>query len=203
MTFSHRLASLLSAALFCGVISASVLTITPTFANGANASTTPTSVAATKAKPKAAAKKPKPTVAATPINKGSYDTVDSLDVVKNPAGFMGKKVRFTGVFSSFDAYALDYKPAFRDAKDYVSVLIRRPDTPAHTIPLSELKMLFPRSKSKTVRDLEPGDKIEVYGKVFSTALGDPWMDLDEVNILEKTPNSKLKKGEANPHGLDD
>lgn len=137
-------------------------------------------------------------VPSKPINKASYEHVGPLDVLKNPEQWLNKKVTFNGTFNSFDAYALDYKGAFRDSKDYVAVLIRRPDAPSHNIPLSELKMLYPRAKSKAVRDLEPGDKVEIFGKVFSTALGDPWLDLDEVTITEKTPNSKHKADTDKP-----
>lgn len=151
---------------------------------------TPSVDAATVAAKKPAAKA-KPAVE-KPIDKTSYEPVESLAVVRNPEQWLGKKVTFDGVFNSFDGFALDYKPAFRDSKDFVSVLIRRPDAPQHSIPLSELKMVFPRSKSKSVRDLEPGDKVKIHGKVFSTALGDPWMEIDNLEITEKNPNSKTK-----------
>ena len=45
-------------------------------------------------------------------------------------------------------------------------------------------------KKEKLIDLESGDKIEIKGTVFSTALGDPWVDVDEVKILEPKPAKK-------------
>lgn len=125
----------------------------------------------------------------------SYQDVSPLKLVADAENFKDKKVSFSGTFNSFDGYALDYKPALRSAKDYVAILIRRPDVTAHKIPLSELKLLFPRNKSKQVKDLESGDTIFVQGKVFSTALGDPWVDVEQVLIIEKSKEPKIKKAE--------
>ena len=46
-------------------------------------------------------------------------------------------------------------------------------------------------------DLDTGDKIEIVGKVFSTALGDPWIDVNRLTIIKKaktaeTNNTKKK-----------
>ena len=78
---------------------------------------------------------------------------------------------------------------------FLIVLIRRPDVTSHKIPLSELKLLFPRTKSKQVKDLETGDTVFVQGKVFSTALGDPWVEVEQVMILDKSKEPKIKKAE--------
>ena len=41
-------------------------------------------------------------------------------------------------------------------------------------------------------DLEQGDKIKISGKVFSTALGDPWVDIDDIKVLTKKENKEQK-----------
>lgn len=122
----------------------------------------------------------------------SYQETQALSLLKNVDTWVGQKVSFEGTFITFSPYALDYKGAMRESKDFVAFLIERPDVKQHTIPLSELKLIFPRKKADSVMDLEGGDKIMIKGQVFSAALGDPWVDVDEVIILQKTPDSKLK-----------
>lgn len=118
--------------------------------------------------------------------------VESLDLLKNPAQHLNQKVTFTGVFNRFADTALDYKKAFRDSRDYVSFFILRPDVFQHTIPLSELKLFFPRKKSSEVMELETGDKIQIVGTQFSNALDEPWVDVEHIKILQKTEKPERK-----------
>lgn len=118
--------------------------------------------------------------------------VDPLAVLKEPTQFMNKKVTFTGTFNRFADIALDYKKAFRDSRDYVTFFILRPDVTDHTIPLAEMKLFFPRKRSPEVMDLETGDKIQVIGTEFSTALDEPWIDVEHIKILEKTEKHERK-----------
>ncbi len=118
--------------------------------------------------------------------------VDSLELLKNPSQHLNQKVTFTGVFNRFADTALDYKKAFRDSRDYVSFFILRPDVSQHTIPLSELKLFFPRKKSSEVMDLETGDKIQIVGTQFSNALDEPWVDVEHIKILQKTEKPERK-----------
>jgi lysyl-tRNA synthetase class II len=107
------------------------------------------------------------------------------DLLKAPEQFLNKNVTFEGTFNSFSSIGLDYKKAMKSSKDYVSILIRRPDVTDHTIPLSELKMFFPRKKSESVMTLESGDIIKITGQVFSTALSEPWLEVSEVKVIQK------------------
>lgn len=148
--------------------------------------------------PKAPAKKPAAAVTA-PVAEASYQTVSPIDLLKDPQGYVDKNVSFEGVFNNFSSLGLDYKKAMRDSKDYVSFLIRRPDVTHHTIPMSELKLIFPRKKSEDVMHLETGDKILVKGKVFSTALNEPWLDVAEIKVLHKL--KPVKEGEKPKNNL--
>lgn len=121
-----------------------------------------------------------------------YTNVPSLEVVARPNEYLNKDIKIIAIFNKFSTLGLDYKPAFRDSKEYISFLIKRDDVKKHTIPLSELKIFIKRKKAEKLIDLESGDKIEIKGKVFSTALGDTWMDATEVKILEA---KKKKKAE--------
>ena len=39
-------------------------------------------------------------------------------------------------------------------------------------------------------DLKTDDEIEIKGKVFSNALGDAWVDVSELKIVKKAPETK-------------
>ncbi len=125
----------------------------------------------------------------------SYQETTPLELVKNSKKWMGEKVSFQGTFVTFSPFALDYKGALRESKDYVAFLIKRPDAPQHVIPLSELKLIYPRKEADSVMDLENGDDILIKGTVFSAALGDPWVDVQDIVILHKNPESEKKAKE--------
>jgi hypothetical protein len=115
-------------------------------------------------------------------------SVTSIDLVRQPEDYLGKTVQFKGVFNSFSALGLDYKKALRDSKDFISVLVLRPDVnPSFKIPLSELKLFYPRKKSEAVTQLDAGDTVQITGTVFSTALGEPWVEISTLTIEAKAP----------------
>jgi len=118
--------------------------------------------------------------------------IESLAILRDPAHYLNKKVTFTATFNRFADIALDYKKAFRDSRDYVTFFILRPDVTDHTIPMSEMKLFFPRKKSSEVMDLDSGDKIQIIGTEFSTALDEPWIDVEHIRVLEKTEKKEKK-----------
>lgn len=144
------------------------------------------------ASPPAKTEKTAATKDATPEVAKDYTRVTALDLLKNPPQYLNQDVTFEGTFNSFSGLGLDYKKAFRDSKDYVSFLVRRPDVADHAIPLSELKLIYPRKKSEAVMDLETGDTVRVKGHVFSTALNEPWLDVDNVEVLVRANPDKAK-----------
>jgi len=119
-----------------------------------------------------------------------YSNVSSIEIVNKPTAYINKYVEIKAVFNKFSTIGLDYKPAMRSSKDYISFLIKRDNIPEHIVPLSELKIFIKRDKAEKLVDLETGDKIEIKGKVFSNALGDAWMDAYEVKNLEQKPPKK-------------
>lgn len=112
---------------------------------------------------------------------------DPVDLVGNPHKYMDKYILLNGTFDKFTTLGLDYKPAFKDSKDYISFLIQRPDkkTKKYTVPLSELKLIVARKTAEKYPNLETGDNLKIYGKVFSTALNDPWVEVDHITSSEK------------------
>ena len=131
---------------------------------------------------------PKPAVTAT--LEPTYISTSSLEIVANPAKYLNKHVKVKATFDKFSSLGLDYKPAFRSSEKYISFLIKRDDVTTHTIPLSEMKIFLPRSEAEKYIDLEAGDLIEFNGFVFSTALGDPWIEVEKFTVLTTKPKDK-------------
>ncbi|GEM_PF-3072571 len=138
------------------------------------------------------------------INESEFKPVLLGALLENPQDFIGKKIKFRGKFSSFTTLALDYEPALRKSKDYISLCIFRPDS---KIPLSELKLAYPVKEAKenpVIRELDEGDLVEIYAEVFSSALDEPWADILSIKMLEhkkqtekaeeKAASGKNKKG---------
>lgn len=121
----------------------------------------------------------------------SYTSVSPLDVVNCPSKYLNKNITFTAEFVAFTSLGLDYQPALREASKYIGILIKRPDVTDHTIPLSEMKIFVTRETAEKNIDIETGDKIKISGKVFSNALGDPWVDASSFTML--TQKSKTEK----------
>ncbi len=135
---------------------------------------------------------PKTTASIAANNGKVYEYVLPLAIVANPKKYLGKNVKFKAKFDKFATLGLDYKPAFRSSEKYISFLIQRDDVKDHDIPLSELKIFLNRTEAEKHIDLNSGDEIEVCGRVFSTALGDAWMDVDKFTVLKSTPKPENK-----------
>ena len=119
-------------------------------------------------------------------------TVSSLEVVKYPQKYLNKTITMKATFDKFSTLGLDYKPAMRSSQDYIGILIKRDDVIDHNVPLSEMKMFLKRDLAEKNIDLETDDKVQITGNVFSTALGDPWVDITEIKVLQKAPKTDKK-----------
>ncbi len=138
-----------------------------------------------------------------PINENEYEPVLIGALLENPENYLNKKIKFRGRFSSFTTLALDYEPALRKSKDYISICLFRPDS---KIPLSELKLAYPVKDAKEdeiVRDLEESDLLEIYGAAFSAALGEPWVDIVSMKRLESAPKKNGDKKTADKQSNDE
>ncbi len=122
----------------------------------------------------------------------NYEYALPLAIVANPDLYIGKHVKFKAKFDKFSTLGLDYKPAFRSSEKYISLLIQRDDVKDHDVPLSELKIFLDRKEAEKHIDLNSGDEIELYGCVFSKALGDAWMDVDKFNVIKTVPKAENK-----------
>ncbi len=114
-----------------------------------------------------------------------YMDVNALEVVANPYKYMRRNIKIKGKFDKFSTLGLDYAPAMRSSEKYITFLIQRPDITNHNIPLSELKIFLKKDVAEKHIDLDAGDIVEFSGRVFSTALGDAWMDVDDFKVVNK------------------
>lgn len=126
--------------------------------------------------------------------------VTSEQLANKPEDYLNKNVKFTAPFFAFSNLALDYKPAFRSSRTYLSFLVLRPNS---RTPFSELKlaMLIPKEKdpnTKMLQTLKEGDIIEITGHVFASSLDEPWVDvlrLKKIASAKKTEGSDDKSGD--------
>ena len=124
----------------------------------------------------------------------NYKIVSPLDLVNTPQKYLNKQVKFRAKFDKFSTLGLDYPPVKKDAKTYISFLIKRENVTTYNIPLSELKLIIKRDYAeKEMVNIEQGDEIEIYGNVFSTALGDPWVNVEKIIILTPHKNKEVKE----------
>lgn len=121
--------------------------------------------------------------------QNSEISVTPLALVNAPQNYLNKNIVMKAKFDKFSTIGLDYKPAMRSSEDYISFLIKRDDT-THNIPLSELKLFLKRDLAEKFIDLKTDDEIEIKGKVFSTALGDAWVDTDKLTVTKKAVENK-------------
>lgn len=129
----------------------------------------------------------KPVYQQVQTSQGIY--VKPLTVVNSPSTYLHKNIIMEAKFDKFSTLGLDYKPAMKSSEDYISFLIKRDDT-SYNIPLSEMKLFIKRSTAEKFIDLKTNDEIEIKGTVFSDALGDAWVDVNELRITKKAPEEK-------------
>jgi len=116
-----------------------------------------------------------------------------LSIVANPNKFLNKTVKMQATFDKFSTLGLDYNKALRPSTEYIGILIQRDDVIGHNIPLSEMKLFIKKDLAEKHIDLDTGDKIEITAKVFSNALGDPWLDVQSLNVIKKAKIQEDKK----------
>ncbi len=145
-------------------------------------------------------------VAETPIENVTSVTTDQL--VDKPQDYLNKNVKFTAPFFTFSNLALDYKPAFRSSRTYLSFLLLRAN--GHT-PFSEIKlaMLIPKEKdpqTKLLQTLKEGDIVEITGKVFACSLEEPWLDvlrLKKIASAKKSDSAEDKAADEKDSSAED
>lgn len=134
-----------------------------------------------------------PVVVSTPsMPQTQYIEVKPLELVANPYKYNKRNIKIRAKFDKFATLGLDYPAAMRSHEEYISFLIQRPDITNHNIPLSELKIFLKKDDAEKYIDLDTGDEIVFTGRVFSTALGDPWMDVHNLTVVNKVKKDDKK-----------
>ena len=126
---------------------------------------------------------------ARPTQTYTYTPVKPLDLVAHPNAFVNKRVKIRAKFDKFSSLGLDYKPAMRSSQKYITFLICRDNT-TNVIPLSELKNFLKREVAEKNIDLETGDIVEYSGLVFSNALGDVWLEVENFKVIQSKAKDK-------------
>jgi len=122
-------------------------------------------------------------------------------LVDHPSEYLNKNIRFTAQFFNYNNLAVDYKPAMRSSKNYLSFSVLREHS---KVPLSELKlaMVNPKDEKDPLTNLllklKEKDEIEVTGKVFATALDEPWVDVLRLKLIKAAPDEKKPEGGSLP-----
>ena len=142
--------------------------------------------ATTTQQPQTAKKQAQTTAAIKPIN------TTALNIVNNPQKYLNKTVKIQATFDKFSTLGLDYSKAMRPSTKYIGILIQRDDVINHNIPLSEMKLFLKKELAEKHIDLDTGDKIELTAKVFSTALNDPWLDVETLTVIKKNKQEETK-----------
>ncbi len=110
--------------------------------------------------------------------------VELKELVAKPKDFLNKKLTIEGDFYSFSSLSLDYKKALRESKDFIGIILSRPDK--KDIPLVELKISAPLELFKNEDiSIDHGDKLRLNTKVYAVALGEPWLELKDLEIIKK------------------
>ena len=125
------------------------------------------------------------------INTNGVIKVKPLDIIANPQAYLNQSIKMEATFDKFSTLGLDYTPAMRKSEDYIGILIRRDDITDYVMPLPEMKIFLPRKTAEKYIDLETGDKIEIEGKVFSTAMGDAWVDITKLTVISSKKPIKV------------
>lgn len=130
--------------------------------------------------------------AKAPIQNKIAINATPLNIVNNPNKYLNKTVKMQATFDKFSTLGLDYKKALRPSSKYIGILIQRDDVIDHDIPLSEMKLFLKKELAEKHIDLDTGDKIELTAHVFSTALNDPWLDVEELTVIKKAKKEENK-----------
>lgn len=133
-----------------------------------------------------------PVKSVTTATPGVAIAASPLEIVANPKQYLNKVVKFRATFDKFSGLGLDYKPAYKSSQDYIGILIKRDDVKDHTVPLAEMKMFLTRHEAEKYVDLSSGDIVDIEGKVFSVALGDPWIEIQKFVIINQGAKKATK-----------
>lgn len=117
-------------------------------------------------------------------NKCTAEFTELHNLILKPKDFLNKDIVIEGEFHSFSTIPLDYEKAMRSSKDFIGLVLARPDQTE--IPLVELKLAAPLTMFKDENiNIEHGDLVSLEAKVYAVALGEPWLEVTKIDIEKK------------------
>ena len=135
---------------------------------------------------------PKAEVKTTTTTVQNVSYVTPLEVLNNAQKYLNKPVKIEAKFNRFTTLGLDYPKALRSSEHYISFIVQRNDVVDHDVPLSEMKLFMKRELAESYIELDTNDKIKIDGVMFSNALGDVWVDVNKIQIVEKAKKNENK-----------
>jgi hypothetical protein len=112
------------------------------------------------------------------------ETTKLQELISDPKNFLNRDIQIEGEFFSFSTLPLDFEKAMRSSKDFIGLVLVRPDM--KEIPLVELKIAAPLEMFKQENlTIEHGDFILLEAKVYALALGEPWLEVSKITIEKK------------------
>jgi hypothetical protein len=119
------------------------------------------------------------------------ETTKLEELISEPKNFLNRDILIEGEFFAFSTLPLDYEKAMRSSKDFIGLVLARPDMKA--IPLVELKIAAALEMFKQENiSIEHGDLVSLEAKVYAVALGEPWLEVSKVNIEQKAEKDSAK-----------
>lgn len=115
-----------------------------------------------------------------------------LEILNNAQKYLNKPVKIQAKFNRFTTLGLDYPKAMRSSEHYISFIVQRNDVIDHDVPLSEMKFFMKRELAESFIELDTNDRIKIDGVMFSNALGDVWIDVNKIQIVEKAKKTENK-----------
>ena len=115
-----------------------------------------------------------------------------IEILNNAQKYLNKPIKIEAKFNRFATLGLDYPKALRSSEEYISFIVQRNDVIDHDVPLSEMKLFMKRELAENFIELDTNDRIKIDGVMFSNALGDVWIDVEKIQIVEKAKKNENK-----------
>ena len=120
---------------------------------------------------------------------GDYIEVDSNSLGMAPEEYIGVPIKLKCRFLKIDPTWLDDREIYRASDKYLGFMVR-------TDGRIFAQLFYPRTEEKYLSRFESGDRLIIYGRVFSAKYNLPWIDVDKISegwIIGEEPESIKKK----------
>jgi len=113
-------------------------------------------------------------LAGSVLQAGEYIEADPDSLGTNPEDYIGVEVKIKCRFVKIDSTWLGDNDVFRSPRDYLGFTVQAGDR-------IFAQLFAPRSLQEELERFDKGDRMLVYGRVFSSRYNFPWIDVDRVS----------------------